>query len=499
MASLQDLRDEIEAFCRARALALAEEATGRSRLADLGAVERAHPSVVAPDTVPALQAALASPRTPDAQRPRLAALVAFLARAAIDARVRSSDDALRVARQATRISAAGVTRPLAGAWSAVADEPDRLRRAALAEAAAEAELRLLGHVQRRWEEARNAAQALAGPAQDASGSPAAAAALEVEAAEFLRSTEEPWREVLAYACRRLEPELRPLPRGDAALHDLLRLADAPLPGAFPPAERLPAVRRWLDGSSLSLEAGGRVRLDAPATGTVPHALAFEVDVPDRILLVTPSPASGHGSFPALLDAVGHARAAAAVSATAPLEARRLGDRAVPAATGWLLRGVLRSDAWLRHFLGHGRAMAREVARLSALAQLGELRMLAARLPLLRALSLAGPSLSGVEAVAGAVSEAVFLRIQPGAVLSALVGWPAEPDALRAAALAERMQQQADERFDADDFRNPAAARWLAGLWARGTDSDADALAMELSGAPLSLADLSQRLVAVLGA
>jgi hypothetical protein len=62
-----------------------------------------------------------------------------------------------------------------------------------------------------------------------------------------------------------------------------------------------------------------------------------------------------------------------------------------------------------------------------------------------------------------------------------------------------LRQAADARFDAEDFRNPAAARWLAAVWGRGTELDADALAKHVSGAPLSLAAVGQRLLAVLAA
>jgi hypothetical protein len=500
MASLQALREEVEAFCRAQTEALADEAAGRVALADLGAVDSAHPTVVAPDTLSALQAAASSGRTPEAQRSRLRVLVGFLGRTVVEARTRSADDALRQARATRIVSAAGDAHPLSTAWAAMAGEPDRLRRAALARATEDVELQLRDGVQRRWEAMRIAAERAGVPPPAAFGPPEQVAALEGEAREFLRSTDDAWREVLRYACRRLDPSLEPLPRGDAALHDLLRLSSAPLAGAFPPADRLPALRLWLDRSGLTLEAGSRIRLETrdPPQSPLPAA-SFAVDPPGHIRLVTSGAAAGHGAFPALLDAAGRARAAAAVSGAAPLEARRMGDLAVGSSPGWLFRGVLRSERWLRHSLDQSRATAREVARISALSQLGELRMASVRLPLVHALAASGPTAAAVDGLAAGLSEALRLRVTPGAVLGCLARWPAEAEELQAAALAERIHRQADERFDADDFRNPAAARWLEGLWARGRALDADALAQEISGAPLSLADVSRRLVAVLGA
>jgi len=52
---------------------------------------------------------------------------------------------------------------------------------------------------------------------------------------------------------------------------------------------------------------------------------------------------------------------------------------------------------------------------------------------------------------------------------------------------------------AEDFRNPAAARWLASVWARGAAVDADTLAKDVAGAPLSLSAVGRRLLSVLGA
>jgi hypothetical protein len=490
MASLQALEEDVEAFCRERAQADADAATGRTPHADAGAVERAHPGVVSRDTLAALEAAAESPRTQDAHRPRLLALLPFLRHAAVEAEARPALDALERARKRSTVHAAGTQRPLLGAWSAVAEEADTQRRAALARASAEAELALLGTVQRRWEAVHSAGRRL-GVAV-----PQRRPDLEAEATDFLAATEDAWRDVLAFACRRLDVTLRPLPHGDAGLQDLLRLAHTPLPGVFPQKERLGVLRRWLLETGLTLEAEGRLRVEDGREAGLSEAACFAVEVPERVHLVLP--ANGRGAFSAVLDALGRARATAAVSTSASLAARRLGDASVRASAGLLFRGVLTSAPWLRRFLGLGRAEAKEVARLSALVQLGELRMLAARLPLLQTSEGVGPSQAGVRTVANAVSEALFLQVPEGTALPALEGWPGEAEALRAAALAEAIKVQADERFDAEDFRNPSAARWLSALWARGADVDADALAEELGG-KLSLGTVGRRLQAVLGA
>jgi hypothetical protein len=489
MASLQALEDDVEAFCRGRAQALAEEATGQTARANLATLERVHPLAISPDTLAAVRAATTSAGTPEAQLPRLLGLLPFLAQAAVDAATRQVQDAFETAARATTVSAGGAPWPLAAVWQAVGQEADRTRRAALALAAATAEEARLGEVQRRWE-ARHAAALALGVTQAP-----ALSGLQAEAVDFLHRTEDGFRDVLAYALRRLEGTLRPLPQGEAALHDVLRLSHQPLPGAFPSTDGLGPVRRWLDASGLTLSAGGRVRVAEAAAGRLPEAESFGLQVPQHVLLVHP----GEGSFPQLLAAAGRARALAAVAPDAPLRARRLGDEAVRASAGWLLRGALLSEGWLRRFLGHGRTAAREVARLAALVQLFELRMAAVRLPYDAGLQAAGPSSAALRTLAAAATEALFLRVPEGALVPGLWAGPSQPVQLRAGALAECLRQAADARFDAEDFRNPTAARWLAALWGRGTELDADALAKHVSGAPLSLAAVGQRLLAVLAA
>jgi hypothetical protein len=487
MASLLALEEEVEAFFSESAQAAADAALGRTPRADVAALERAHPEVVSLETVAALEAAVESPRTLEAHKARLVGLLPFVRRSSVEAKARPALDALEAARRATTVHAAGTARPLLGAWAAVAEEADTQRRAALARATAEAEVGLLAAVQRRWEAVHSAGGSLPeGPGP----------ALEAEATEFLRATEDAFRDVLAFGLKRLDVALRPLPHGDAGLQELLRLAHSPRPGAFPQAERLGVLRRWLTEAGLTLEAEGRVSVEEASTAGLPSATCFAVRVPERVRLILP--AEGRGAFPEVLDAVGRARAAAAVTASASLAARRLGDASVRASAGQLFRGVLTSASWLRRFLGVGRAEAKEVARLSALVQLGELRLWAARLPFSRTAFEVGPSEALLGAAASAASEALFLEVPEGAVLPALAGWPGEAEALRAAALADVLQAQADERFDAEGFRNPSAAKWLSFLWARGAETDADALAAEL-GQKLSLLTLGGRLQAVLGA
>jgi hypothetical protein len=71
--------------------------------------------------------------------------------------------------------------------------------------------------------------------------------------------------------------------------------------------------------------------------------------------------------------------------------------------------------------------------------------------------------------------------------------------LRAAALASCIWAEADRRFDADDLRNPVAARWLVAIWSQGAPEVAERMAPALCGAQLGLERIGAELVAVLGA
>jgi hypothetical protein len=291
------------------------------------------------------------------------------------------------------------------------------------------------------------------------------------------------------------PRLAPSPRGDATLADLERVRGLPgYPGAMEQADE--ALRTW----AIQLpDAGVRAHnlrtraVPAPAAQTIP------VEVPERIELLLPPWDAAACDVPARFSWTGQALHLASVEPEAPVEHRWMGDPAVVLSSGWLVRGLLWRERWLRSALGLGRSAAREVARMEALVALGTLRAEAALQPHLRQMAASGPTLQRLGEAAEAVSAALHVRVGRGRVLGMAAGLDVTQRQLRAAALASCLWAEADRRFDADEFRNPIAGRWLAALWSRGAPEPPEQMAPALCASPLGLEKLAGELVSVLGA
>jgi hypothetical protein len=137
--------------------------------------------------------------------------------------------------------------------------------------------------------------------------------------------------------------------------------------------------------------------------------------------------------------------------------------------------------------------------MQALVALGALRAEAALQPQLRTLATEGPTLHRLGDAAEAVSAALQVRVGRGRVLSRVADLDLTRRQLRAAALASCLWAEADRRFDADDLRNPVAARWLVALWSQGAPEVPEQMAPALCAAPLGLEKVGTELVVVLGA
>ena len=492
MASLNALRVEAEEWLEAVGRARADAAPGPAGLA---AIDRAYPGVVSPETALAVGALLQSERVPEAEIPRLRLLVRFLERAVLEAAVRDARLELDRARWQP-MSSEGLEEPLAPAETELArieERPLRLRREAEVNRGWEA---LLGPA-RRLQAARATAASGLGAAgvsalfdrrRDAGWEPLAPEA-------FLRSTDDAYRDVLGWALGKVAPRLAPLPRGDATVGDLERVRAVPgYPGALEHAGE--GLRRWASrlGSAGARPARIHVRV-VPAAA----AEAIPVEVPRRIELLLPAAAADGTDAPPCFFWTGVALHLASVEADAPLEHRRMGDPAVWAASGWLARGLLWRERWLRSALDLGRAVAREVARMEALTALVSLRAEAALAPHLRVLADWGPTPARLDEAAEALSAALHVRVHRGRALALATATEPAMDALRGAALASVLWAEADRRFDADEFRNPSAGAWLAALWARGAPEAAEQVAPAVSGHPLGLEGLASELIGVLGA
>jgi len=491
MASLNALRVEAEAWLEELGRARAQAAPG---VAELGAVDQRYREVVSPETARAVAALLASSRVPAPELPRLRMLVRFLEDASLEAAARQGRTALEAARWRSAPES-GLESPLAEAEAELPRFHERLAR-----------LRQEAAVDRCWEALLAGAQRLQAELADGTSALGAASlpalldarrdpawtALDTEG--FLRATEDAYRDVLGWALAKVAPRLAPLPRGEATLADLDRVRALPgYLGALEGAdEAFGAWARQLPGAE---ERARRLR-----SRTVPAGAtrAIAVNVPERIELLLPAD-SGEAEAPRRFFWTGCGLHLASVESDAPVEHRWMGDRAVVAASGWVVRGLLWHERWLRGALGLGRAAAREVARMEALVALGTLRAEAALDPHRRTMAASGATLERLGDAAEAVAAALHVRVGRGRALGMVADLDVTRRRLRAAALASCLWAEADRRFDADEFRNPVAARWLVALWSRGAPEAPERMAPALCATPLGLERLGAELLAVLGA
>jgi hypothetical protein len=491
MASLNALRADSEAWLEEEGRARASAAPGPAQLA---AVDAAHPEVVSPDTARAVAALLTSARVPEHELPRLKILARFLEQASLEAAGREGRTALDASRWRS-VPESGLEAPLAEAEASLAlteERPARLQREAVVNRAWET---LLPRAQRLQAELADGASALG-----ASSLPALLEARRdpewpvLDLDRFLRRTEDAYRDVLSWALGRVAPRLLPLPRGDATLADLERVRALPgYPGALDEAGE--ALRSW---AARLPDAEGRERHLRVRTVPAPAARAIPVDVPEQIELLLPGATAGTEASRRFFW-TGCALHLASVESEAPVEHRWMGDRAVVAASGWLVRGLLWRERWLRAALGLGKAMAREVARMQALLALGTLRAEAALQGPLRKMAAAGPTLRRLGEASDALSAALHVRVGRGRTLARVAELDLSHQRLRAAALASCLWAEADRRFDADEFRNPVAARWLVAIWSQGAPEMPEQMATALCATRLDLERIGAELVAVLGA
>jgi hypothetical protein len=496
MSSLNALRREAESWLEGLGSARAGAAPAP---ADLAAVDRAHPEVVDPATAVAIRALASSGRVAEDQRPRLRLLGRFLEDASTEAAARPATEGLELGLRQAGLALEEGPASILDAEAALPAMAERSVRLSTEAAIDQAWQSLVGWIERREEASAGVSRALGVSGRRALLDERRGEESSVDPQGFLRVTEDGYRDVLGWALGHIAPRLLPWPQGDARLSDLDRTRTLPFyPGVLEPGPRAGALRAW-QSTVLDGDPGVLARLQLRSPVWMPEASGIAVEVPTRVELLLPAEAGGATGAPREFLWRGWGLHLVSTEAEAPVEHRWMGDPAVRWASGWLVRGLLWTERWLQRALHLGRAAAREVARLEALLALAELRGNAALHPFLVGWMERGVSGAGLDEASEAVSAAIGVRVGRGRTL----GWMARLDpelrTLRAAALSVLLRDEADRRFDAEEFRNPLAAQWLRAVWARGAPESAERMAPALCGRSLEAEPLARRLVAVLGA
>jgi hypothetical protein len=287
------------------------------------------------------------------------------------------------------------------------------------------------------------------------------AAVEADAAEFLSATEAMYLDVSSWWLRRCTAQ-RPFPHG-AERHDLLHaLWMAPFDGLFPGrGTGLALVEKLVAAGAVprvAVHVDGELR-----AGKDPIPQVFPIEPPGSVAISFRAE-SGAASVRDALQAFGEAQHFASIDAERPLEDRVLGDRALPAAFGVLLRNIPLDRKWLRRSLPEVPA---DLPRVLALQSLFELRQTCAILLQERQQDREGLRAGHGERYGERLSAALGARWP-----SELVLWDCRPfprTLLRyaAAAFESVLFPVIRERFDEDWWMNPRTGVFLQKISRQG--------------------------------
>jgi hypothetical protein len=323
--------------------------------------------------------------------------------------------------------------------------------------------------------------------------------LTLECEALLAKTEDAYRDLLGYALKRLEANLKPLPQGSARAHDLQRAAAAPwMTEHFRREELLSSVTRCMSEMGLPPHAEGRILLDAEdRAGKSARAFTAGLKVPDDVRVVV-RPASGMDEFSALLHQFGVAQQLANASRATSVEDRRLCDPTVLEGFAHVFDYILLDPAWHMRYLRLPQSAARDASRFAAFNSLYRLRRDCAQLAFELSLYARGPVRPLAEEYQERLSRTLLVEVPGQFYLFEIEPRFFVGRQLLGRALEAPLHGHLLERFNEDYWRNPAAGRWLKDLFASGfTDVKAVSRKLDIPGVPLAAA--GDRVIQVLNA
>ncbi len=499
--SLSALRDRLDSFLAELGILHYRFGAGLASELPLRKLHASYPQYSQLETFQEVREAVERKNTDDRERARLSLLLELLGSQVEQARgAEAMEDIARFETTASVPMESG-TVLLPEALTTLPRIPQRERRMALERGTFATLWENQAPYGRRLEAAVGAARALGFPSYLAlrdriTGYEARKLLEPCEA--VLAQTQDAYRDLLGYALKKVDPALKP--GASSSWHDLAHAVTAPwMQGHFAPGDLVPSVSRWLTDIGFTPNAEGKIQLDVEERSAKSgRTFAAVLKVPDDVRLVL-HPNGGLDAFSDLLHEYGRAQHFAHVSRNAPVEERRLGDASVPEAYASLFDHLLLDEAWHRRYLRAPATSAKEAARLAAFASLRRLRHSCARLAYELSLYERGVTAAVAEEYEERMSAALMVSVPKGNFLRDVEPQLHATRALRAWALEVRLHGLLQQRFNEDFWRNPAAGSWLKNLFSRGQRDDAEALAKELTGQPLALADAGARLVRVMGA
>jgi hypothetical protein len=279
---------------------------------------------------------------------------------------------------------------------------------------------------------------------------------------------------------------------EAERWDVSRLFRAPQwDSAFPADRMLPALEATLSDLDIDLRAQENVHLDVEQRPQKsPRAFCAPIEVPERVMLVI-QPMGGPDDWRALFHEAGHTEHYANTSADLSVEERRLGDNAVTEGWASLIEQLTSEPAWLTRRLDVGRPD--EFASEGAATMLYFLRRYSAKLLYeLEFHTLEDPSDLSSRYVE-LLSDALKIEPSPTDYLADMDSGFYAMSYLRSWAFEAQIRAHLRERFGDRWFAQRDAGLLLRELWAEGQRLSADELLREVTGAPVEMESVVERI------
>jgi hypothetical protein len=267
--------------------------------------------------------------------------------------------------------------------------------------------------------------------------------------------------------------------------------------AFPPDRMLPALEATLGDLGIDLRGQENVELDLEERPSKdPRAFCSPIEVPGRVVLVM-KPQGGPGDWRTLFHEAGHTEHFAHTSASLSPEERRLGDNAVTEGWAMLLEHLTIDPVWLERRLDFPRP--HEFAAEGATQLLWIVRRYCAKLLYELEFHTADDLTTLRPRYVELLADAT--KVDPAAAdyLGDIDDGFYASQYLRAWALEAQLRAYLRERFGNAWFARREAGSLLRELWAEGQRPTADELLSEVTGEPLELAAVGDRIREALAA
>jgi hypothetical protein len=316
--------------------------------------------------------------------------------------------------------------------------------------------------------------------------------LAAQCRSFLDSTEALYEDSMDRALR----EQIGIGLAEAERHDLRRFfRGSSWDSAFPADRMLPALRGTLADLGIDLDAQSNVHLDVEARPTkTPRAFCAPIEVPGKVMLVI-QPMGGPDDWHALFHEAGHAEHFAFTSSTLKMEEKRLGDNAVTEGWAMLLEHLVDDRGWLTRMLSFPRPQ--EFAAEGAVNLLFFVRRYSAKLLYEIEFHAADDPTTMRSRYVELLADAIKVEPSDTDYLSDIDSGYYVTSYLRSWAFEAQLSTFLREEFGSDWFARREAGSLLKELWELGQQPTADELLKDVTGAPIELEAVADKIRAAL--